>query len=178
MSLACEPVTWIASRRQRRRQGGCNPWPARHRSDLDSNLKLLDLPAAAYHAFYETFCNPILWFTQHSLGELLRGRNVARQAVDAWHAGYLPVNQAFADAVIDEIPFDGAGTRVMLHDYHLYLAPRLIRAARPRASLQHFVHIPWPGPAAWRRYRSPSLEASAPASSPTTASSSRPTRGS
>jgi trehalose 6-phosphate synthase len=39
----------------------------------------------------------------------------------------------------------------MLHDYHLYLAPRLIRAARPRAALQHFIHIPWPGPATWRQ---------------------------
>jgi trehalose 6-phosphate synthase len=27
----------------------------------------------------------------------------------------------------------------------------MIRAARPRAALQHFVHIPWPGPAAWRQ---------------------------
>ena len=37
--------------------------------------------------------------------------------------------------------------RVMLHDYHLYLAPRMIRDARPEPLLQQFIHIPWPEPA-------------------------------
>ena len=35
---------------------------------------------------------------------------------------------------------------VMLHDYHLYTCPALIREARPDAFLQHFVHIPWSQP--------------------------------
>jgi len=38
---------------------------------------------------------------------------------------------------------------VMLHDYHLYAAPLLIRRLQPQAVLQHFIHIPWPGPEAW-----------------------------
>jgi hypothetical protein len=38
----------------------------------------------------------------------------------------------------------------MLHDYHLYTAPALIRAARPEAVLHHFVHIPWSQPDSWR----------------------------
>jgi trehalose 6-phosphate synthase len=33
---------------------------------------------------------------------------------------------------------------VFFHDYHLYLAPRMVRNARPDARLAHFVHIPWP----------------------------------
>ena len=33
---------------------------------------------------------------------------------------------------------------VFFHDYHLYLAPRLVRDARPEALLAQFVHIPWP----------------------------------
>ena len=33
---------------------------------------------------------------------------------------------------------------VLFHDYHLYLAPGYVRAARPDAKLAHFVHIPWP----------------------------------
>ena len=32
---------------------------------------------------------------------------------------------------------------MFFHDYHLYLAPRHVRDARPDATLQHFVHIPW-----------------------------------
>ena len=33
---------------------------------------------------------------------------------------------------------------MFFHDYHLYLAPGFVRAARPDALLAHFVHIPWP----------------------------------
>src|SRR5207249_5666879 len=32
---------------------------------------------------------------------------------------------------------------VFFHDYHLYLAPRLVRERRPEATLAHFVHTPW-----------------------------------
>ena len=39
---------------------------------------------------------------------------------------------------------------VMLHDYHLYTAPRVIRQARPDVFLHHFIHIPWTQPDAWR----------------------------
>jgi trehalose 6-phosphate synthase len=39
---------------------------------------------------------------------------------------------------------------VMLHDYHLYLAPRAIRHANPDVFLHHFIHIPWTQPDAWR----------------------------
>jgi len=39
---------------------------------------------------------------------------------------------------------------VMLHDYHLYLAPATIRDAHPGAFLHFFVHIPWPQPDYWR----------------------------
>ena len=38
----------------------------------------------------------------------------------------------------------------MLHDYHLYTAPRVIRRARPDIFLHHFIHIPWTQPDAWR----------------------------
>jgi trehalose 6-phosphate synthase len=143
------PVTWIAS-------AACEADRAVAILGQDvkigpeSSLKLLNLPETAFNAHYESFCNPILWFIQHSLGELLAGRDLAVDACNAWHEGYLPVNQAFAEAVIDEIPGDGSETQVMLHDYHLYLAARIIRAAKPMAALQHFVHIPWPSPAAWR----------------------------
>ena len=38
----------------------------------------------------------------------------------------------------------------MLHDYHLYTAPGLIREQRPDAFLHFFVHIPWSQPDSWR----------------------------
>ena len=38
---------------------------------------------------------------------------------------------------------------MLFHDYHLYLAPGLVRQARPDVVSSHFVHIPWPEPDAW-----------------------------
>ena len=38
----------------------------------------------------------------------------------------------------------------MVHDYHLYTLPGLIRRARPDAFLHHFVHIPWSQSDSWR----------------------------
>jgi len=66
----------------------------------------------------------------------------------AWSEGYVPVNRAFADAVIDELDRD-ADAAVFFHDYHLYVAPRFVRDARPDARLVQFVHIPWPGTDSW-----------------------------
>jgi trehalose 6-phosphate synthase len=37
----------------------------------------------------------------------------------------------------------------MTQDYHLYLAPKLVRERLPGAIVQHFVHIPWPDPRYW-----------------------------
>src|ERR671931_1935776 len=60
----------------------------------------------------------------------------------------MPVNEAFAEAVIDEL--DAApDSLVFFHDYHLYLAPRMVRERRPEATLAHFIHIPWAQPDYW-----------------------------
>ena len=72
----------------------------------------------------------------------------------AWEEGYRAVNRAFAAAVVEELDL-GAETAtgppaVFFHDYHLYLAPGIVRAVRPDALLAHFVHIPWPQSDYWR----------------------------
>src|ERR1700759_502407 len=38
----------------------------------------------------------------------------------------------------------------MVHDYHFYLVPGLLRAPRPAPFLQHLTPLPWPRPEAWR----------------------------
>ena len=38
----------------------------------------------------------------------------------------------------------------MVHDYHLYTLPDLVRNARPDVFLHHFIHIPWTQSDAWR----------------------------
>jgi trehalose 6-phosphate synthase len=61
----------------------------------------------------------------------------------AWDA-YRQVNQAFADALVAAYT-DGDYDVVLVHDFHLMLAPSLFAAARPgRASrLAYFHHVPW-----------------------------------
>src|SRR5919109_1415029 len=39
---------------------------------------------------------------------------------------------------------------VMVHDYHLYTCPSIIRERREDVFLHHFVHIPWTHPDSWR----------------------------
>jgi trehalose 6-phosphate synthase len=39
---------------------------------------------------------------------------------------------------------------VMLHDYHLYLAPAMIREQHPTIIMQQFIHIPWPDIRCWQ----------------------------
>ncbi len=113
-------------------------------------LRFVGASPSSYELFYGVFCNPILWFLQHSLWHLLEGRpNLQPDIFDAWNNGYLPLNAAFAEAVIDEVRRAKGKARVMLHDYHLYAAPLFIRDRCPGVQLQHFTHIPWPGPETW-----------------------------
>ena len=61
----------------------------------------------------------------------------------AWRrswAGYQRYNRAFADAIADEA---AEGATVMIQDYHLFLAPRLLRDLRPDVRIGHFTHTPW-----------------------------------
>ncbi len=55
---------------------------------------------------------------------------------------YQNVNQRFADAVCAEVEIEDP--IILIQDYHLALAPRLIRQRLPRATVIGFWHIPWP----------------------------------
>ncbi len=103
----------------------------------------------AYDRFYNVFANPMLWFIQHYLWDLSNAPDIRREEVEAFEFGYNAVNEDLAAAVIEEIA-ELAQPVVMVHDYHLYTLPRMVREARPDAFLHHFVHIPWTQPDAWR----------------------------
>ena len=106
-------------------------------------------PGNTYHKFYSIICNPLLWFLQHYMWNSPRTPNIDHTAHDAWRNGYLPVNQAFAQAVIQEVRHQGPPAIVMLHDYHLYLASAYIRQEMPDLIIHHFTHIPWPAACYW-----------------------------
>jgi len=113
-------------------------------------LHFIISPRNTYHKFYGIFCNPLLWFLQHYMWSSSRTPNIDRVVYDAWENGYVLVNKAFAQAVIDEVRRSELPPIVMLHDYHLYLASAYIREQLPDLIIQHFIHIPWPAPCYWQ----------------------------
>src|SRR5215212_181423 len=116
---------------------------------IEYRVLLVGSDAEAYNRFYNVIANPILWFIQHYLWDLSNAPDIRRQELDAWDYGYQTVNRDIANAVLRQIE-DRERPLVMLHDYHLYTAPGMIRAERPDAFLHHFVHIPWSQPDSWR----------------------------
>jgi trehalose 6-phosphate synthase len=111
-------------------------------------LRLVAHDPAVYDRFYNLLANPTLWFLQHYLWGLGSAPEFGPELHEAWSGGYVPVNEALAAAVLDELERE-PDAAVLFHDYHLYVAPRLVRQARPGVVTSHFVHIPWPEPDYW-----------------------------
>jgi trehalose 6-phosphate synthase len=111
-------------------------------------LRLVPHDPAAYHRFYNVLANPTLWFVQHYLWGLGSAPDFGPDLHEAWSDGYLPVNEGLAAAALEELDRE-PDAAVLFHDYHLYLAPRLVREARPEVVTSHFIHIPWPEPDYW-----------------------------
>ncbi len=116
---------------------------------VDYEVLLVESDPLAYDRFYNVIANPILWFIQHYLWDLSNAPDIRKEEADAWDEGYQVVNRDLADAVVKSIEGEDEPL-VMLHDYHLYTAPALIREARPDVFLHHFVHIPWSQADSWR----------------------------
>jgi trehalose 6-phosphate synthase len=112
-------------------------------------VRLVRSDPEAYDRFYNVVSNPMLWFIQHYLWDLSNAPDIRRHEVDAFEHGYKVVNEDLAAAVVEQIS-DQRDPIVMVHDYHLYTLPAVVRAARPDVFLHHFIHIPWTQPDAWR----------------------------
>ena len=154
-----EEVTWIASAigdedRAVAAEAGDEALEERAADGSPYRLRLVAHDPDAYEAFYNIVANPTIWFLQHYLWALGDRPDVDSVLLDAWEQGYVEVNRGFAAAVVGELD-RMPGASVFFHDYHLYLAPRFVRDARPDALLAHFVHIPWPQPDYWHALPGP-----------------------
>ena len=143
-------VTWIASAITEEDSGVAGETlEETARDGSPYTLRLVAHDRQAYDWYYNVVANPMLWFVQHSLWELPYAPKIDAAFHRAWAEGYVAVNESFAaavDAELERTP-DAA---VFFHDYHHYLAPRMVRERRPDAALMHFVHVPWPQPDYWR----------------------------
>ncbi|MEV4341600.1 trehalose-6-phosphate synthase [Streptomyces sp. NPDC049590] len=105
-------------------------------------VRMLDIDASVHAEAYNGIANSVLWFVHHLLYqtplEPVFGAEFRRQ----W-ASYQAYNQAFAEALAEEA---GEGAAVLIQDYHLALAPRMLRRLRPDLRIGHFSHTPWAPP--------------------------------
>ena len=148
------PVTWVASAMtdedvaEAQRNDG-RPFPVTSPEGGEYRVKLVASDPDAYDGFYNIIANPLLWFIQHYLWDLSNAPDIRRNETEAYEFGYSAVNEDLAEAVLEEIE-DLDKPVVMVHDYHLYILPALLRRKRPDVFLHHFVHIPWSQSDSWR----------------------------
>lgn len=148
-------VTWVAmamtegdrvALKSAQQEGGLLQSPLRGQK---MQLRYVAVPKSVYRKHYEKISNQLLWFLQHYLYDPTQDSAATRQLQEDWDGGYKLANKAIADEVCAEIE-RGAGTPVvMLHDYHLYLVPSMIRKVHPTIIMQQFIHIPWPDVRCW-----------------------------
>jgi trehalose 6-phosphate synthase len=98
-------------------------------------LRRVWLTEAEENGYYYGFSNEGLWPLCH----VAHARPLFR-AADWEH--YVGANRRFAEAVCEEV--DSEEPIILVQDYHLALAPRMIRQRMPRATIITFWHIPWP----------------------------------
>ncbi|WP_030057067.1 MULTISPECIES: alpha,alpha-trehalose-phosphate synthase (UDP-forming) [Streptomyces] len=109
-------------------------------------VRMLDIDPETFARAYNGVANSTLWFVHHLL--------YATPTAPAFDAGfrtewaaYQAYNSAFAEALAAEAAPNAA---VLVQDYHLSLAPALLRAARPDLRIGHFSHTPWAPPEYYR----------------------------
>jgi trehalose 6-phosphate synthase len=148
------PATWVASTMSHldlqvaRAQGG--------RVTIDGHgqpltVAFVEPTAHQYAQYYDQMANSVLWFLQHNITNPPIHPTFDQALWEAWHHGYVAVNQLFADKLADEAAQSDKPPIFMIHDYHLYLVPGMLRARFPEAVIQHFTHISWPSPDSWRQ---------------------------
>ncbi|MEY2514496.1 MAG: trehalose 6-phosphate synthase, partial [bacterium] len=147
-------AVWIASAmtdgdKAKADESGGEPFAVDGADDSEYQVRLVASEPRAYDRFYNIVSNPMLWFIQHYLWDLSNAPDIRQNEVDAFDHGYKVVNEDLARAVVEQIEGQDEPV-VMVHDYHLYTLPAVVRAARPDVFLHHFIHIPWTQPDAWR----------------------------
>jgi trehalose 6-phosphate synthase len=119
-------------------------------------VRMLDIDPEIFDRAYNNVANSTLWFVQHMLFDTPNHPQFGQAFRSDW-AAYLAYNEAFADALAQEIlaapgPGDGR-VSVLVQDYHLSLAPRLLRerlagtgVPQDAVGMAHFSHTPWAPP--------------------------------
>ncbi len=143
-------------------------------------VRMLDIPPGIFERAYNNVANSALWFVHHLLFDTPNQPQFGHEFRRDWES-YLVYNEAFADALTQEArealspearealspearealapetwqEQPSAGTpRILIQDYHLCLAPRMLRERLGEAArdvgIAHFSHTPWAPPDYYR----------------------------
>ncbi|GAA3016577.1 trehalose-6-phosphate synthase [Kitasatospora albolonga] len=109
-------------------------------------VRMLDIDPGTFARAYNGVANSTLWFVHHLLYETPVAPVFDDRFRREWDS-YRAYNTAFAEALAAEAAPDAA---VLVQDYHLSLAPALLRELRPDLRIGHFSHTPWAPPEYYR----------------------------
>lgn len=96
----------------------------------------IDIPAIAFHGYYQGFSNSTLWPLLHSR----IGLTVFRRED---HAAYRAVNARFAELLVPLLRDDDT---IWVHDYQLIPLGRMLRHRGVTKRIGFFLHVPFPAP--------------------------------
>ncbi len=151
-------VTWICAALSEadRAAAGQQPAAGETLGPGDVPVRMLDIPPDTFDRAYNNVANSILWFVHHMLFDTPNQPRFGREFRRDWGA-YQAYNEAFAAAMADEAAAGSApsaGVRALIQDYHLSLAPRLLRdklgGGQADLGIAHFSHTPWAPPDYYR----------------------------
>jgi trehalose-6-phosphate synthase len=127
-------------------------WPgsadSSHHSSISKELTKYDcvpvwLSDSLKDLYYDGFSNDVLWPLFHYVLPKIQNVKLAEER----YAAYEEANQLFANVILQEYK---DGDTVWIHDYHLFLLPSILRAAKPFMTIGFFLHIPWPSSEIYR----------------------------
>ncbi len=97
-------------------------------------VRRISLSQEELNNYYYGMANRVLWPISHYMIQHL-------ELQPAFMEAYRAINARFAEAVIEEYE---PGDYIWIQDYHLMMAPKMVRSELRDATVAHFWHIPWP----------------------------------
>jgi alpha,alpha-trehalose-phosphate synthase [UDP-forming]/trehalose-phosphatase len=97
-------------------------------------LKRVWLTPEQVNHYYNGYSNQVLWPLSHITLDRVYFKK-------KYWTDYKIANRAFAHAILEVADNKSL---VWLHDYHLCMVPKTLRAKKPDITIAHFWHIPWP----------------------------------
>ena len=97
-------------------------------------VKPVFLSGKEYAGFYEGYSNGTLWPLLHYMME-------RAQFEEGWFELYEQANRKFADAILE---IAEEGDTIWIHDYQLFLLPKMLRESTLNLCVGFFLHTPFP----------------------------------